>query len=221
MQSMFSRKDFNIVIVTQVTFGSFYWPKWRISLYPFINILQLVKNLYLKPKKGTPFAWSLPIWAIMWSTPQDEKHHKWPPEWTHLSNALVHPQQIKTRIDSWLTSRETNSRTNSSEWTVSWNLRDLISWRANEVSRHLFPRFRAFLSPSPPALFAPATQAITSLSIRRFWGKRGKMEAKKGESWRGEIVRFWMCHTICWMVLCQAFLSLLRLPLPDLKSPLP
>ena len=25
-----------------------------------------------------------------------------------------------------------------------------------------------------------------SLSIRRFWGKRGKMEAKKGESWRRE-----------------------------------
>ena len=27
---------------------------------------------------------------------------------------------------------------------------------------------------------------IGSLSIRRFWGKRGKMEAKKGESWRRE-----------------------------------
>ena len=27
---------------------------------------------------------------------------------------------------------------------------------------------------------------LTSLSIRRFWGKRGKMEAKKGESWRRE-----------------------------------
>ena len=26
----------------------------------------------------------------------------------------------------------------------------------------------------------------TSLSIRRFWGKRGKMEAKKGERWRRE-----------------------------------
>ena len=26
----------------------------------------------------------------------------------------------------------------------------------------------------------------SSLSIRRFWGKRGKMEAKKGESWRRE-----------------------------------
>ena len=24
--------------------------------------------------------------------------------------------------------------------------------------------------------------------------------------------RFWMCHTICWMVLCQAFLSLLPPP---------
>ena len=27
---------------------------------------------------------------------------------------------------------------------------------------------------------------LPSLSIRRFWGKRGKMEAKKGESWRRE-----------------------------------
>ena len=26
--------------------------------------------------------------------------------------------------------------------------------------------------------------------------------------------RFWMCQTICWMVLCQAFLSLLPLPPP-------
>ena len=35
--------------------------------------------------------------------------------------------------------------------------------------------------------------------------------------------RFWMCHTICWMVLCQAFLSLLPLPHPPSKisSPLP
>ena len=36
--------------------------------------------------------------------------------------------------------------------------------------------------------------------------------------------RFWMCHTICWMVLCQAFLSLLP-PLPspikNLVSPIP
>ena len=34
--------------------------------------------------------------------------------------------------------------------------------------------------------------------------------------------RFWMCHTICWMVLCQAFLSLLPLPTPPSKisSPL-
>ena len=29
--------------------------------------------------------------------------------------------------------------------------------------------------------------------------------------------RFWMCQTICWMVLCQAFLSLLRLPPPPSK----
>ena len=34
--------------------------------------------------------------------------------------------------------------------------------------------------------------------------------------------RFWMCHTICWMVLCQAFLSFLSLPPPPSKisSPL-
>ena len=29
--------------------------------------------------------------------------------------------------------------------------------------------------------------------------------------------RFWMCHTICWMVLSQAFLSLLPLPSPPFK----
>ena len=29
-------------------------------------------------------------------------------------------------------------------------------------------------------------RSISSLSIRRFWGKRGKTEAKKGESWRIE-----------------------------------
>ena len=29
-------------------------------------------------------------------------------------------------------------------------------------------------------------QLKSSLSIRHFWGKRGKMEAKKGESWRRE-----------------------------------
>ena len=36
--------------------------------------------------------------------------------------------------------------------------------------------------------------------------------------------RFWMCHTICWMVLCQAFLSLLPpppSPLQNLLSPSP
>ena len=34
--------------------------------------------------------------------------------------------------------------------------------------------------------------------------------------------RFWLCHTICWMVLCQAFLSLLPLPPPpsQISSPL-
>ena len=47
------------------------------ALLPF-HILQLVKSvlfLYLKPKKGTPFARSLPIKAIMWSTPRDKKRH--------------------------------------------------------------------------------------------------------------------------------------------------
>ena len=36
--------------------------------------------------------------------------------------------------------------------------------------------------------------------------------------------RFWMCHTICWMVLCQAFLSLLPPPpssIKNLPSPIP
>ena len=73
------------------------------------------------------------------------------------------------------------------------------------------------------------------LKYQAFLGERGKMEAKKGESWRsiylrsvtsGSIVcypitatsRFWMCHTICWMVLCQAFLSLLPLPPPPSKN---
>ena len=49
------------------------------ALLPF-HILQLVKKsllfLYLKPKKGTPFARSLPMKAIMWSTPRDKKRHK-------------------------------------------------------------------------------------------------------------------------------------------------
>ena len=61
------------------------------ALLPF-HILQLVKSLlflYLKPKKGTPFARSLPMKAIMWSTPRDKKRHKWPPEWTLLSNAYT------------------------------------------------------------------------------------------------------------------------------------
>ena len=61
------------------------------ALLPF-HILQLVKSLlflYLKPKKGTPFARSLPMKAIMWSTPRDKKRHKWPPEWTLLSNAYA------------------------------------------------------------------------------------------------------------------------------------
>ena len=43
---------------------------------------------------------------------------------------------------------------------------------------------------------------LSSLSIRRFWGKRGKMEAKKGESWRRET-------------------SSPPSPLPHQKSPLP
>ena len=30
--------------------------------------------------------------------------------------------------------------------------------------------------------------------------------------------RFWMCHTICWMVLCQVFLSLLLPPLSPIKN---
>ena len=30
--------------------------------------------------------------------------------------------------------------------------------------------------------------------------------------------RFWMCHRICWMVLCQAFLSLLPPPPPPIQS---
>ena len=73
-------------------FWPFYWPKRRIFL-PF-HILQLVKSLlflYLKPKKGTPFARSLPIETIMWSIPRDKKHHMSPPEWTLLSNAHVSP----------------------------------------------------------------------------------------------------------------------------------
>ena len=42
--------------------------------------------------------------------------------------------------------------------------------------------------PSPPTFFFVGVQPPTfvSLSIRRFWGKRGKMEANNGESWRRE-----------------------------------
>ena len=48
------------------------------AFLPF-HVLQLVKSLlflYLKPKKSTPFARSLPMKAIMWSTPRDKKRHK-------------------------------------------------------------------------------------------------------------------------------------------------
>ena len=34
----------------------------------------------------------------------------------------------------------------------------------------------------PPGVISLRKGLFSSLSIRRFWGKRGKMEAKKGES---------------------------------------
>ena len=51
----------------------------------------------------------------------------------------------------------------------------------------------------------PCLSANSSLTIRRFWGKKGKRGAEKGQSERRE----------------TPFLSLLILPLSHLKSPLP
>ena len=70
-------------------FGPFYWPKWRTPTLSYTTASEISPFLYLKPKKGTPFARSLPMKAIMWSTPRDKKRHKWPPEWTLLSNAYT------------------------------------------------------------------------------------------------------------------------------------
>ena len=49
---------------------------------------------------------------------------------------------------------------------------------------------QAFLAAFPRDTSAFTRVLRVSLSIRRFWGKRGKMEAKKGENWRRETFLF-------------------------------
>ena len=63
----------NNVIVSLVLLGLFTDRNDAFS-YPFIYFSY--SFVYLKPKKGTPFARSLPIQAIMWSAPHDKKRHR-------------------------------------------------------------------------------------------------------------------------------------------------
>ena len=81
-------------------FGPFYWPKWCIPTLSYTTVSEICTFFYLKPKKGTPFARSLPMKAIMWSTPRDKKRHKWLPEWTLLSNAHA-SLCSKARLPPW------------------------------------------------------------------------------------------------------------------------